>query len=129
MTEGNDGDVWQIPPGSSLTEISDELGIIPLAKGSLPEQLTTVNSITRKGGIQPFENEANFNVLFSAIFNFESSSESLQDQIWDLFKRALKRHFKENSKTNLTILRKTTFLLCKLMDETIKKVQINPLFI
>merc|ERR1711953_376824 len=36
-------------------------------------------------------------------------------------KRAMKLHFKENLDASLVVLKKSSFLLCKLMDETIKK--------
>ena len=119
MLETDDG--WSIPTSSTLSEISDEIDIIVDSKGGLPEKLTSLNSLTRKQGLRPFQEPDHFNTLFSSICHYKSAAESLQDQIWDLMKRAMKLHFKENLGASLVVLKKSSFLLCKLMDETIKK--------
>ena len=82
--------------------------------------MASVNAEIRKKGICILNGPHQFRVFYSAVFHYQTMSETICDQLWDVMDRG----FKVQSKTALTTLNEANriaFLLCKTMDETMRR--------
>ena len=122
MESEESSEKWKIPTSTDLDNVADEKGITPYSKPELGSVLSTLNQITRKAGVSPLGEEENFRMIFSAIYYYEKVSESIRNQTWDQLKRAFNYELKSvNKRMDINTLRKVTYILCALMNQTIKR--------
>ena len=134
MTEEEE---WSTPQSSSLEEASIELGIEPISEPEVGSKLTEVNQVVRKAGLScllrnemvknipyifmVFQSNFQFNGFFSAIYQYNATSQAVGDSVWDVINRAFKVEGQSSRPTDRRVIVKATYLMCILMNETIKK--------
>ena len=137
---------WTTPSSSSLEEASIELGIEPISAPEVGSSLTEVNAVVRKSGLSclardqsvnifysryflefffifffGFDKKFKFNAIYSSIYHYNAASQAVCDSVWDVITRAFKVESQNSKPIDPTVLRKATYLMCILMNETIKK--------
>ena len=103
-----------------MESIAADLNIDILAEPEISSSLASVNAEMRKKGIVMLDGAHQFRVFFSAIAHYQSASEAICDQLWDVMNRGFKVQANK-SLDNLSQANRIAFLLCKIMDETMRK--------